>query len=160
MYAKAQRQTNPEFARTKKPAANGNSRSVILSGIDAATALARAKNAFGREGFGILGEVDLRETLRTALDKDVGPYWIIEICNPNLADRALATDRKAGLLMPSRVAVWQEGKDAILVALRPEAAVGPIGDDRVIAIAREAERHIERALVHLDAPERELPITD
>jgi len=60
-------------------------------------ALERAKNAFGREGFGVVPEIDLRSTLTRTLDKDVGRYWTIELCNPKLADRVLALDRAAGL---------------------------------------------------------------
>jgi uncharacterized protein (DUF302 family) len=160
MHAKAQRQATPELPGTKAAVRADHARSVTLVGTDASTALALAKNAFGREGFGVLAEIDIRETLRTKLDRDIGPYWIIEICNPNLADRALAINRQAGLLMPCTVAVWQEGKNAIVAALRPEVAAGITGDRGLTAIAGEAERHIERALVHLDAPERELPITD
>lgn len=145
---------------TKSSGKRDDVRSVRLASTDAAQALTRAKNAFGREGFGLIAEIDLRDTLQRTLDKDVGPYWVLEMCNPDEVDRAFATTRNAGLLVPCKVAVWQEGKDAVVAVLRPEVAAGGAGDDRLTTIAREAERHIERALVYLDAPERELPITD
>ena len=94
MHAKAHRQTNRELPGTPAAVRADHARSVTLVGIDASTALVLAKNAFGREGFGVLAEIDIRETLRTKLDRDIGPYWIIEICNPSLADRALAHLRK------------------------------------------------------------------
>ncbi len=128
-------------------------RFVRLSDTAAAIALERAKNAFGREGFAVVAEIDFRGALQRNLDKDVGPYWTIEICNPNLADRVLAIDRAAGLLMPCRVAVWQEGRDSVVAALRPEAVVTLAPDERLSAIAREAEQHIERALLRLEGLE-------
>jgi len=160
MHSKADRRTSPSAPTTRQVPNAGFARSVHLAATDAKAALAQAKTAFGREGFGVIAEIDFRDTLQRNLDKDVGPYWVLEICNPNLADRALAADRKAGLLMPCKVAVWQEGRDAVVAALRPEVAVGVTGTDSLAAIAREAERHVERALVHLEAPERELPIAD
>ena len=131
-------------------------RSVRLLDTDPVAALGQAKNVFGQEGFGVLAEIDLRDTLLTKLDKDIGPLWVIEVCNPSLAGRALAVDRRAGLLMPCKVAVWQEGRDAIVAALRPEVAVSVTGIEALEAIAHEAERRIERALVRLEAPGREI----
>jgi uncharacterized protein (DUF302 family) len=158
MYAKEQGKTKPEVGNVGgRPA---YARRVVLPGTDAMAALARATNAFGREGFGVVGEFDLRAILRTQVDKEVSPYWILDFCNPNLADRVLAVDRDAGLLPPCRVAVWQEGKAAVVAVLRPEVVAGIAQDENLTAIALEAERHVERALVHLEAPERELPITD
>jgi len=160
MHAKTHTRMKPGIEATAAPAISEYARIVTLPGTDGAAALARARNAFGREGFGVIAEIDFRDTLRTKLDKDIGPFWVLEICNPKLADRALAADRKAGLLMPCKVAVWQEGKDAIVAALDPEVAVAVTGNQALAAIAREAQRHVERALVHLEAPERDLGITD
>ena len=127
-----------------------------LSNTDAARGLERAKNAFGQEGFGVVAEIDFRDTLQRKLDKDIGPYWLLEICNPMLADRALHVDRTAGLLMPCKVAVWQDGKDgkdgkdAVVAALRPEVLSAVTGKDALGEIAREAEQHVERALFRLE----------
>ena len=160
MHAKAQPRTKVDRTQTTGATKAGYARSVCLPAKDAAAALADAKSAFGLEGFGVVAEIDFRDTLQRKLDKDIGPYWVLEICNPNLADRALAADRKAGLLMPCKVAVWQEGKDAVVAVLRPEVAVEVTGNDKLTAIAHEAERHIERALVRLEAPDRQLAVTE
>jgi uncharacterized protein (DUF302 family) len=125
-------------------------RSVRLPDTAAALGLGRAKIALGREGFGVLAEIDLRDTLQRKLDKDIGRYWLLDICNPLLADRALAIDRMAGLLLPCKVAVWQDGRDTVVAALRPEVAVGIAASDPLAALGREAEQHIERALLRLE----------
>ena len=135
---------------TGRPETPGYTRLVRLPETSAVVALERARNAFGLEAFGVVAEIDVRETLERKLDKDIGPCWTIEIFNPKLADRALSVDRAAGLLIPCRVAVWQDGKDAIVAALRPELAMTIAGSDALAAIAREAEQHIERALVRLE----------
>lgn len=100
---------------------SGYGRFVRLADTTARIALERAKNAFSQEGFGVVAEIDFRDTLQRKLDKDIGAYWVLEICNPMLADRTLAIDRGAGLLMPCKIAVWQEGKDAVIAALRAKS---------------------------------------
>ena len=153
MHAKTQSRTEANPKKTSKP---DYARSVRLPEMDAEDALDRIKIALGREGFSVVAELDLRDTLQRKLDKDVGPYWVLEVSNPELVDRALATDRKAGLLASYKVAVWQESKAAVVAALRPEVLAQGARDERLAAIARESERHIERALVRLERPEREL----
>ncbi len=153
MHARPQPQTR---ASSKSPPRPDYVRSVHLPATDAASALARAKHALGREGFNIIAEIDFRDLLRRTLDKDVGAYWVLETCNPNLTARAVAADPHAGLLTAYKVAVWQEKGGAVVAALRPEVVARAAGDERLAAIALEAERYIERALVHVDVPEREL----
>ena len=138
--------TTPDFARA-----------VRLGETTAEAALAQVKAAFALEGFGLVAETDLRGTLETKLDKEIAPLWILELCNPSLADRALAIDYKTALLMPCKVAVWQDGRDAVVAALRPAIAAAVTGLEELEPIGREAERHLERALVRLEFPEREQP---
>jgi uncharacterized protein (DUF302 family) len=129
-------------------------RLVRLANTPADAGLERAKHAFGQAGFGVVAEIDLRDTLKRKLDKDVGPYWLLEICNPMLADRTLAVDRGAGLLLPCKVAVWQDGADVVIAALRPEAVIDMAETEALVPIAREAEERIERALVDLGTERR------
>ena len=151
MTAKAAaRETTPRHG-ARRPSYG---RSVRLANTPAGAGLDRAKHAFGQEGFGVVAEIDLRDTLQRKLDKDVGPYWLLEICNPMLADRTLAVDRGAGLLLPCKVAVWQDGTDAVIAALRPEAVIDMAETEALVPIAHEAEERIERALVHLDTERR------
>jgi uncharacterized protein (DUF302 family) len=135
-------------ARTKADFA----RAVRLADTKAEAALGLAKSAFSLEGFGLLAETDLRRTLEAKLDKALSPLWLLDFCNPSLADRALAVDRKAALLMPCKVAVWQDGRDAIVAALRPVITAAVTGFDELEPIGREAERHLEGALVRLASP--------
>jgi len=138
--------TNPDFARA-----------VRLGETNTETVLAQVKTAFALEGFGVVSETDLGGRLETKLDRQMAPLWLLELCHPSLAERVLAVDRTAALLMPCKVAVWQEGRDVVVAALRPAIAVAVTGLDERAPIGREAERHLERALVRLEFPEREQP---
>jgi uncharacterized protein (DUF302 family) len=135
-------------------------RAVRLEETDAEAALAQVRSAFALEGFGALAEIDLRGTLEAKLDKAMAPLWLLDFCNPSLADRALAISRKAALLMPCKVAIWQEGRDAVVAALRPVIASAVTGLDELQPIGLEAERHLERALIRLATGASEIGATD
>ena len=84
-------------------------------------ALARVPEALKSEGFGVLTEIDVKQTLKNKLNVDFRRYKILGACNPTLAHRALSTNLGAGTMMPCSVAVYEadDGK-ATVVAIDPE----------------------------------------
>jgi uncharacterized protein (DUF302 family) len=54
--------------------------------------ISRVKDAFKAEGFGVLTEIDVRQTLREKLGIEMEPYLILGACNPILAHRALKVE--------------------------------------------------------------------
>jgi len=51
-------------------------------------------------GFGIITEIDVKETLKKKIDVDFRPYRILGACNPSFAHNALQTYGKSGIMMP------------------------------------------------------------
>jgi uncharacterized protein (DUF302 family) len=116
------------------------------------TAVAQASEALKIEGFGVLTTIDVRQTLKTKLNRDFRPYVILGACNPGLADRALHAELEIGLLLPCNVIVYEDAdKQSIVAAMAPLVALGIVGDNPALqAVATEANERLRRALASLE----------
>jgi uncharacterized protein (DUF302 family) len=109
---------------------------------------ARLREALSRVGFGILTEIDVRETLKAKLDVDFRPYRILGACNPPLAHRALTAEEQVGLLLPCNVIVYAGDAEgtSVVAALDPVKQLAASGNPALEALARDAEARLEEAL--------------
>ncbi len=87
-------------------------------------ALARVPEALKSEGFGILTEIDVAQTLKAKINVDFRRYKILGACNPPLAHEALSTMLEVGVMLPCNVVVY-EGDDgkAVVLAIDPVQTV-------------------------------------
>lgn len=109
--------------------------------------LARLPDALKAEGFGVLTEIDVRDTLREKLGVEFRRYKILGACNPTLAHRALQAELGVGVMLPCNVAVYEEGERTVVVAIDPMATIAadsdalrPIADEVRGKLARVLER--------------------
>jgi uncharacterized protein (DUF302 family) len=106
----------------------------------------RVREALAAQGFGVLTEIDVRATLRDKLGADMEDYLILGACNPPLAHRALAADRKVGLLLPCNVVVRSGRGETIVEALDPQTMAEVAGQAALGPVAVEAAARIRAAL--------------
>jgi uncharacterized protein (DUF302 family) len=126
-------------------------RSYAGAGFD--EVMGRTRVALADQGFGVLTEIDVRETLAQKLGASLEPYVILGACNPPLAHRALEATREIGLLLPCNVVVRQDPDDAsvtVVEAVDPglmaELATAP----GLVEVALEARERLEAVLALLD----------
>lgn len=115
-------------------------------------ALPAIKEALKVEGFGVLTEIDVRETMKQKLGVDFRHYDIIGACNPPLAHRALGEEIDIGLLLPCNVIVYEvaPGRSAVS-AMAPLSALGIVGDNPPLReVAKEADARLRNALIALE----------
>jgi uncharacterized protein (DUF302 family) len=119
---------------------------------DYETALARVIAALKVEGFGVLTEIDVKETLKKKLDVDFRPYKILGACNPPLAYRALSVAPEVGLLLPCNVVVAQVEEGVTEVSLvDPLAMLGIVAYADLRTVAEEAAARLDRVAASLQA---------
>ncbi|MFB6091707.1 MAG: DUF302 domain-containing protein [Haloquadratum sp.] len=106
------------------------------------------------EGFGVLCEVDVRETFRKKLDADFRRYRILGACNPPLARKALEAELALGALLPCNVIVYETDDGGVAVeAVDPERLVGVAENPALDDVAEEVRDRFEAVLSDLAAGE-------
>jgi uncharacterized protein (DUF302 family) len=118
--------------------------------VDAAES--KVRELLKDEGFGVLTEIDVRNTLRDKLAVDFRPYRILGACNPPLAYRALLAEPSIGLLLPCNVVVEAGPAGGSRVSfLDPEMALGMVGNPDLKPIAADAAQRLHRVADRLAA---------
>lgn len=108
-------------------------------------ALTQTVEALKTQGFGILTEIDVRDTFKKKLDVEFPPYKILGACNPPLSYRALSAAPEVGLLLPCNVTVRQLKDGAIEVAIvDPLMMLGVVSNPALQPVADEARARLEK----------------
>ncbi|MCX6174074.1 MAG: DUF302 domain-containing protein [Ignavibacteriales bacterium] len=124
-----------------------NSKSVQYSFDEA---IAKVTEELKKEGFGILTEIDVKETLKKKLDVDFRKYKILGACNPQFAYKALQTEETLGVLLPCNVVVQEKENGNILVSfINPMESMQVVKNPALEVIAAEVSSKLQKVLESL-----------
>lgn len=102
------------------------------------------------EGFGVLTEIDVRETLKKKLDVDFKNYRILGACNPGFAHKALLAEDKIGVMLPCNVIVEEHEDGRVEVsAVDPVASMQAVSNDGLKPIAEEVRSNLQKVIDRL-----------
>jgi uncharacterized protein (DUF302 family) len=102
------------------------------------------------EGFGILTEIDIKETLKKKLDVDFKNYRILGACNPPYAYKALQAEDKIGTMLPCNVIVQEVEVGIIEVAaVNPMASMMAVENEKLNTVAVEITAKLEKIIKEL-----------
>lgn len=102
--------------------------------------------ALKKEGFGVLTQIDIKETLKKKLDEDFRPYMILGACNPPYAFKALNAEDKIGTMLPCNVIVQQAEDGIEVAAINPVASMQAVKNSNLHSIANDIKDKLERAV--------------
>ena len=121
-----------------------------LPDLDYGDAVKRVTELLKDEGFGVLTEIDVKQTLKNKLDVDFRRYVILGACNPGLAHKALLAELNLGALLPCNVVVMErDGGGSTVSAFDPSAGFQMIDNDAIQPIAGEVRQRLGRVLNRL-----------
>lgn len=110
----------------------------------------QVRSELDKEGFGILTEINVKNTFKEKLDRDFREYVILGACNPVMAWEAFAKEINIGTLLPCNVIVYQDDEDkTVVMVMDPVAALGVIGNSELTEIAGGVRAKMERVLAAL-----------
>lgn len=104
--------------------------------------------ALKSEGFGVLTQIDVRETLREKLGVEFRRYKILGACNPALAHRALQAELGVGVMLPCNVIVYEDGASTVVIAIDPMETIAA-ASEALRPIAEEVRAKLTRVLEQL-----------
>ncbi len=113
-------------------------------------AVARTMVALKKEGFGVITEIDVKETLKTKIGVDFPSYRILGACNPVLAYEALKLENKVGTMLPCNVVVRDAGGGQTEVAaIDPVASMQAIDNPELKRAAQKVRAQLESVVAQL-----------
>jgi len=110
-------------------------------------AIGRVKDELKKEGFGILTEIDVRETLKKKLNVDFKKYKILGACNPPFAYKALQIEEKIGTMLPCNVIVQEASNGQVEVStIDPVASMQAVENPVLKKIAAEIRDKLKKVI--------------
>lgn len=88
----------------------------------------------------------MKQTLKTKFNVDFEDYIILGACNPQLAYRALTTERDIGVLLPCNITVYTHKGKTYVSAILPTVQLGKVGNPELIPIAEKVESKLKKVV--------------
>lgn len=113
-------------------------------------AITKVTEELKKEGFGILTEIDVKETLKKKLDVDFRRYKILGACNPPFAYKALQAEENLGVLLPCNIVVQEKADSTIQVSvINPMESMQAVQNESLGEVAVEVSAKLKKVLENL-----------
>jgi uncharacterized protein (DUF302 family) len=110
-------------------------------------ALSRVKEVLAQEGFGVLTEIDVKDTLKKRLDVDFTQYRILGACNPPFAYKALQLEERIGTMMPCNVIVREITEaETEVSAINPLVSMQAVANTELESVAKEVSEKLQKVV--------------
>ncbi|MGB8401813.1 DUF302 domain-containing protein [Bradyrhizobium sp.] len=116
-------------------------------GLPFDAAVAAATESLKKNGFGVLTQIDVKDTLHKKIGVDFRPYLILGACNPKLAYEALTLEDKIGTMLPCNVVVQQHRDNEVEIsAVDPVASMSSIDNPNLARVANQVRDLLKKVI--------------
>ncbi|MED3971714.1 DUF302 domain-containing protein [Priestia megaterium] len=91
------------------------------------------------EGFGVLWNFDLTAKLQEKGQDFNTPFTVLEVCNPEEAQRVLSENLLVGYFLPCKIVVYKDGDETKVGMPKPTAMINMIRNEELQIIAKDIE---------------------
>ena len=113
-------------------------------------AIEKVTDELKKRGFGILTEIDVKETLKKKLDVDFKPYKILGACNPPYAYKSLQAEEQIGLMLPCNVIVYvNDSGETVVAAIDPVASMQAVDNPDLGDVAQTIQEKLKSVIESL-----------
>ncbi len=106
--------------------------------------LDRVVESLKQDGFGVLTDIDVKETLHKKLGVEFRSYRILGACNPGFAYKALQAEDKIGTMLPCSVVVQEIAPGEVEVAaIDPLASMQAIENRELGPVAHTVQQMLK-----------------
>ena len=122
-------------------------RYVVTSNKSVDQAVADLEAAVRQNGFGVLHQYDLKQTLAGKGVELPQECRILDGCNPKQAARVLAADMGMNVALPCRISVYEDGGQTRIGMVKPTAMLASLSDSPELKrVAEDVEQAITRMI--------------
>jgi uncharacterized protein (DUF302 family) len=113
-------------------------------------AIEKVTEELKKEGFGVLTEIDVKETLKKKLDVEFKPYKILGACNPPFAYKSLQAEEQIGLMLPCNVIVYvNDSSETVVAAINPIVSMQSVKNDKLDEVAEAIQSKLKKVISNL-----------
>jgi uncharacterized protein (DUF302 family) len=115
--------------------------------LDFDAAVEKVTGLLKEQGFGIITQIDVKETFKQKINEDFRKYKILGACNPTFAFKAIGNEPLIGLLLPCNVVVQEkEGGMVEVSAINPKVNLEIVKNDSVNDLACTVTEIMEKVI--------------
>ena len=111
-----------------------------------AVTVGKVKAELKKEGFGVITEIDIKQTLKDKLNTDFDEYIILGACNPPLAYQALTAERDIGVLLPCNIVVYVQAGKTFISMMLPTVQLSKVGNPALLPLAQQIENKLKKVV--------------
>src|SRR5699024_9464814 len=105
-------------------------------------AIESLENSLKKEKFGVLWQFDIKNTLQKKGFKFDQSYHVLEVCNPQEAQRILSENKLVGYFLPCKIVVYEDGDKTKIGLPKPTALIQMVEDDAITGFAEDIEKRL------------------